>query len=181
MKFAQHWTTAMSVGIAAYGMALVAHLCGGGFLGWVVALPGMFVGLHLVGIPLVLVCEIGERARIIPRRWRTGIHELLLVTTLLVVGLPFLPTTVSGLFTAFLMLKLLLRISFALGGSPVNRSSHDNAANSNRAQSCRPDWLGNAWDSRPILDRAGNHVRRSHVDSVCDPGSELRMVGAGGD
>jgi len=118
MRFAGIWTNSMSIAITIYGTVLVACLLGGGVVAWLVALPVLFIVIHLIGIPLVLVCEIAERARLLPKSCRADALEILMLAALFGIGACCLSSWVLHLFGGFLLLMLLLRIAFSSHWEP---------------------------------------------------------------
>jgi len=79
MRFAAAWTALMSVALALLVTGACASWFGGSLLAWLLAIPAMFLALHLVGLPVVLLCELGERVKLVRRAWRPLVDEVLVV------------------------------------------------------------------------------------------------------
>jgi hypothetical protein len=113
------WTTLMAVAIACDATAIAFMLLGGGGIGWLLAFPLMFFGLQILGLPVVLVCELAERIRIVRRAWRPLVDEILIVGCLCLLGFWWLPKPVAigfgGLFSTMYLLRLLARKSWIPG------------------------------------------------------------------
>jgi len=111
MKFAAVWTRGMAVAIAIYATAVFAVACGGGLLAWLLALPGAFVGLHLLALPIVGCCELLESCAGLPNRWRANVHEWLIIAALICLGTAFLPPLARVASFIFFVTMLIMRLA----------------------------------------------------------------------
>ncbi|MGI9241981.1 MAG: hypothetical protein ACR2RV_14355 [Verrucomicrobiales bacterium] len=103
----------MAVAIGGIGAGLIVRVSGPSLWGWLVALPGVFLGLQVVGLPIVLMGGLLERARLVPAAARAQLHECVLVGVLLaltfnVLSLPLALWTL-GFFTLMYTLRILCR------------------------------------------------------------------------
>ena len=113
MRFAADWTVAMAIAIASFGVLLCGIGLGGGVIAWLVSLPVVFVGIHAIGIPVVLLTEIAEKIGIVPFRLRALAHEWLLVSVLLLIGWLILAEPVALGATEFFAVMFVLRVLFS--------------------------------------------------------------------
>ena len=110
MRIAGIWTYLVSLAIAALLTVICASALGGGIVGWLLGIPAMFLLLHLIGIPVVVVCEFAEKIGCLPRRWRPVADEVLLVGVFLAAGSQALPGSACLVVSGFFGLMYLLRI-----------------------------------------------------------------------
>ena len=101
MKLPATWTQVMALAIAAYSTVLFATLFGGTWLAWLCALPAMFVGLQVFGVPVVVLCEMAERSKILPGKLRPLIDEMVIVGGISGAGVWLLSTWVATAVTVF--------------------------------------------------------------------------------
>lgn len=118
MNFAGLWTAVMAAAIAGYGAVLCASVWGGGAIAWALALPGAFVALQLLGLPVVLVGSLAERAGFLPPSRRSGFHEILLVALLVSLGWFWLVPAAHLAAAAFFALMYSLRTVFRARWQP---------------------------------------------------------------
>ncbi len=109
MRVAAAWTMAMSIALAILVMAACALAFGGGFLAWLFAVPAMFVALHLCALPVVLLCELAEKTRLLRRAWRPLVDEILVVSLLIALASLVLPRPVTLAVAGFFAMMYLLR------------------------------------------------------------------------
>lgn len=112
MKFAALWTMLMAVAIALYGAVVFAWAFGAGAIAWLLALPGMFVGLQLLGLLLVILAEFAEHCGFVRASWRATIHEWMLVAVLLWIGVRILPSSAMVCAVSFFAVMCLIRLLF---------------------------------------------------------------------
>lgn len=122
MRLAGQWTWMMAIAIAALGVTIFARCWGGGAVAWMLAPLGVFVSLQVIGLLIVLPCELAERCGIVPRAWRPHLHDCLLHGALLgigyqVIGMPWMGW-ILVYFALMHLLRLLLRRQWA-PGEPV--------------------------------------------------------------
>ena len=122
MKLAAAWTMMMSIALAIVVTVACALAFGGGLLAWLVAGPAMFVALHVCGLPVVMLCELAENAKLLPRAWRPLVDEMLVVALLiglasLVLPMPLKLVVVVG-FVGMYLLRLCLFCCWS-PGEPV--------------------------------------------------------------
>jgi hypothetical protein len=112
MRLAAAWTALMSCAIAVAGLAVCAVALGGGFWAWLLALPGMFFGLQLGGLSVVVMCGAAERIGLLRQAWRPAVDELIMVMVLVLVGWWVLPSQMMIGVSGFFVLMYLVRVAF---------------------------------------------------------------------
>ena len=113
MRLAGIWTMVMAVAITAYCAALVLVWAGASLLGWLAALPGVFVGLQVLGLMVVILFEAAEQIDLVRPNWRPVLHEWSLIAILIWLGWMLLPcgvmVGVSAFFGTMFAVRILLR------------------------------------------------------------------------
>ena len=112
MRLAWLWTLCMAVAIGGIGVCLIVRACSPGVWGWMIALPGVFLGLQIAGLPIVLIGGVLERVGLVPAAARAQLHECLLVGVLLALTWCVLSVQLASGALSFFLLMYTLRILF---------------------------------------------------------------------
>ena len=112
----------MAFAIAALGVTIFARCWGGGAAAWLFAPLAVFVGLQVIGLLIVLPCELLDRCGIVPRDWRPYLHDSLLHGALLGLGYRVVEMPWMGWILAYFALMHGLRLLLMrawIAGEPV--------------------------------------------------------------
>jgi len=118
MRLAGAWTACMAIAIAILSASLVVRAGGGSASSWVLAAPGAFIGLQLLGLPIVFVGEFLERLGLVTAGWRPQLHECGMVAVLLGIAWRLIGVPVALAVIGFFALMYTFRILFRANWNP---------------------------------------------------------------
>ena len=103
MRVAEGWTKTMALGIVVFGAVSFTTLFDWGVMAWICAIPALFFGLQAVGLPIVLLCELGEKLGLLRRHWRPVVDEFFVVLVMVLVSTRWLVPWMVNVFAVFFL------------------------------------------------------------------------------
>jgi hypothetical protein len=108
----------MAVAIALLSVATFASGCGGGVTAWLMALPGAFIALQVLGFVVVMLCGILEKVGLVRSSSRPVLHDFLIHGALLGSGFALLGSPLMRWVLAYFVVMYLIRVIFRASWEP---------------------------------------------------------------